>query len=695
MTTPRIHPPGIPTVKNLGMYVQLKATAVQLRSAGQRYRNGGVEFHKRFQGLKPEPANNPVYKAPEGEDLRRSTQPVSDNAWWFGSQIVKLSSILWHFADRAHYWENELRNVQEDAWRFVHSVEGTGDEWTRSAEKVAQNNALIGRVEAALTGRLNDEVETRKQIYALIFVSPRPPDLGQGSNKAKEMPWGSRAKPPSVLDDFIWSTSFGLPQVAALPSWAKTPFAHYFRLGNPIRAALGDMITFIPNQIYHHAQDFAAGKGMSRLQKDLDALEGLAKLVVGIGTFTTPAGIAGFFMRKETPEYLPEGVRNWMDEADKAAIGFVGFDKFGSGDISGGLGTFIANVGGLIATRKLPPGLGLGRGVAMRGSIAGRALTASRFATSTSSMAWRFGRGLDLSSPHLGRSLDATIDGAPLRFIKEEARALSDIRAFGDRGLNGEGIRAVRQAEREDLNTQRAGTDQTTQHYREQAAEARTEKDAARDRYVDTKRADRDYKSDERRRSTVSTEAEHRAQRRRDARVAFGRQARDDATADARAEREAGLVADERKQDANLAAERATEDARTRIRQDADDRNRASVQKREDVEIAIRRKAFDSPLTAQIIGDLKGLLVNANSDVAKSRAADPFADGRPLDEVSDRLQRDLDISREDAEVLVKRFVQARESGVTRANIDALQGRVNGGGLADLLRELDELTRQRQ
>jgi hypothetical protein len=699
MPTPRIHPPGIPTVKNLGMYVQLKATAVQLRGAGQRYRSGGVDFHKRFQDLEP-----PIYKAPEGEDLRRSTQPVSDNAWWFGSQMVKLSDILWHFADRAHYWETELQNVKEDAWRFVHSIEHyEHGEWSSSAEKVAQNNALMGRVEAALTGRLNDEVETRKRIYALIFVSPRPPDLGQGSSQAKQMPWGSRAKPPSVLDNLIWKTSYGLPEwvpgLDALPSWANG----YFRFANPLRTLAGGLLLGGMPLIWHHAEDLATGKIGSRLQKDLEALNGLAQLAVGLSTLSV-AGLAGLAVRKQMPEYLPEGFRNWMDEADKAALGFGGFDKIGEGDILGGLGTFVANVGGLIATRKLPAGLGASVALSRLGRTG--AITAL-------GRTGAIGRGIANSlrlgeHGRFGKGLDAVIDAAPLRFVKDVGRVNVDLPVTKARVAQDFALGQTHRAEREALSATQTAKELGIRQKQQEiaAADARSRREA--DIVKAFKRHDADNDIAENRRIADAerppTPDEIRARQEADTKSEETRDENDKAVAKQRVGHDKAF-AERQAKDAGLRAiQRADEWERLDIRQ-VGDRTAINIERERADELRdAPRKAFDKgtefgdhPVrsTAIALRELNKLKGSALANVDLEHAKDPFEEGRPLDEAADRLQQLPGIDRDEAEDLVKRFVRARHAGATQADIDALQARVNGDGLAGLRRELDELARQRR
>ena len=694
-----IKPQGIPTVRNLNLYVQLKSTAVQLKRGGRGYQSGGGEFHERFQGLRP-----PVYEAPEGEDLRSSTRPVQQHSEDFGWRLQRVSETLWHFADSAWQRENELRLVQSEAVCFVNSIKQTGDEWKRSDELVARNNALVDRVENALAGRLADEVRAHNEIQGLIGGPILPPDGGQGGSSGKEPPWGTREKSPSILDRFIWDTSFGaLPYFEVMPSNVRWLAEHYFRLGNPIRAAVGGLLIGGPNLIYHHVMN-----PTGQLQKDLEALNGIAQLVVGFAMNPTwPLSAVGWdgpaLVKRHLLSYqrIPEGVRNWLTDADKAAASFVGFDKFGKGDYSGAAGTFIANVGSLLLTRKLPAGLGVGKFVEGLGQ-------AGRFAKAASGMNLppNFGKWVDNQMPRVGRGANAFIDGAPLRFIKEESRAITDAGIKAERVADDADLARIQYTEKEGLeNAQAARNRQIEQNQQDLAATvARNHREA--DIVKAFQRQDFDNGlADQRRVADAErppTPDEVRARRQADIEAAVKRDDDDNAVADRRVEVDEDIKRRQVEGATDRAIDQAVERARLGARQEVE-RTTIDVERRHEDDVRkAQRDDFDKgrgfdkdPKRFGVVAfrELRRFFGTSLGAVDSANAADPFTEGRPLDDAADRLQRDLGIDRTEAEALVEQFVRARRSGVTVADIDALERRINGDGLAGLRRELDRLERQ--
>ncbi len=192
-----VDPAGIPQFT--GNLEQLAKDASGLRSAATGIRSGGADVHSRFQML------GAYYIAPEAEDLFSTTEPVMDKADTFAADLETVADALDTFASEVRPLAAKLVSLQEDARKFVASVEGD-DDWTDDGDKTARNNELVADVTATRAAFEAAERRAASKISALVG-GPRFIE-DDGSHKAteqtvmygydadllkqaKDLPWGS------------------------------------------------------------------------------------------------------------------------------------------------------------------------------------------------------------------------------------------------------------------------------------------------------------------------------------------------------------------------------------------------------------------------------------------------------------------------------------------------------------------------
>lgn len=192
-----VDPAGIPQFT--GNLEQLAKDASGLRSAATGIRSGGADVHSRFQML------GAYYIAPEAEDLFSTTEPVMDKADTFAADLETVADALDTFASEVRPLAAKLVSLQEDARKFVASVEGD-DDWTDDGDKTARNNGLVADVTATRAAFEAAERRAASKISALVG-GPRFIE-DDGSHKAteqtvmygydadllkqaKDLPWGS------------------------------------------------------------------------------------------------------------------------------------------------------------------------------------------------------------------------------------------------------------------------------------------------------------------------------------------------------------------------------------------------------------------------------------------------------------------------------------------------------------------------
>ncbi|MCK8680967.1 hypothetical protein [Streptomyces lichenis] len=191
-----ISPGGIPLYT--GDFGELAKAVESLRSDAIGIRSGGRDAHSRFQAVAA------YYVAPESDQLLASTQPVMDKADEFAGAIESLADALETFAAEAKPHADRLKELKQQAFAFVRSVDGD-DDWTEDKEKVDKHEALLDDVAVARAGFKEAERDAANAINALSTVICRPawvPD--DGTHKpgmygesaellkgAKDLPWGS------------------------------------------------------------------------------------------------------------------------------------------------------------------------------------------------------------------------------------------------------------------------------------------------------------------------------------------------------------------------------------------------------------------------------------------------------------------------------------------------------------------------
>ncbi|MGC5412710.1 hypothetical protein ACPXCX_55025, partial [Streptomyces sp. DT225] len=90
-------------------------------------------------------ALDPVYDAPEQEELLDSTIPVRDKADAFADKLESVSGALSGFATTARPLVARMNRLREDAARFV-AENRDDDDWQQDQDKIDENARLVHEV---------------------------------------------------------------------------------------------------------------------------------------------------------------------------------------------------------------------------------------------------------------------------------------------------------------------------------------------------------------------------------------------------------------------------------------------------------------------------------------------------------------------------------------------------------------------
>ncbi|MHC3819471.1 hypothetical protein [Streptomyces sp. DT9] len=188
-----IDPGKIPTFT--GNLANLETHAASLKTTATGIRDTGKDVHTAFQAL------DPVYDAPEQEELLDSTIPVRDRADAFAEKLESVSGALAGFASNARPLVTRMNQLREDAAKFV-ADNKDDDDWQQDQDKIDENARLVDEVGTTWVAFQGIERDAANQITALVggthFV------VDDGSHKAgmygfkegdvkdaDETPWGT------------------------------------------------------------------------------------------------------------------------------------------------------------------------------------------------------------------------------------------------------------------------------------------------------------------------------------------------------------------------------------------------------------------------------------------------------------------------------------------------------------------------
>ncbi|MFD9378715.1 EndoU domain-containing protein [Streptomyces sp. NPDC059999] len=173
----------------------LETHAAALKTTASGIRDTGRDVHNAFQAL------DPVYDAPEQEELLDSTLPVRDKADEFAKKLESVSGALTGFASTARPLVDKMKQLRLDAERFV-ADNKDDDDWQQDQGKIDENARLVREVGVTWVAFQGVERDAANKITALVggthFV------VDDGSHKsgmygfkesdvkdAKETPWGT------------------------------------------------------------------------------------------------------------------------------------------------------------------------------------------------------------------------------------------------------------------------------------------------------------------------------------------------------------------------------------------------------------------------------------------------------------------------------------------------------------------------
>ncbi|MGC5394689.1 hypothetical protein ACPXCP_02925 [Streptomyces sp. DT20] len=188
-----IDPGKIPTFT--GNLANLETHAASLKTTATGIRDTGKDVHTAFQAL------DPVYDAPEQEELLDSTIPVRDRADAFAEKLESVSGALAGFASNARPLVTRMNQLREDAAKFV-ADNKDDDDWQQDQDKIDENARLVDEVGTTWVAFQGIERDAANQITSLVggthFV------VDDGSHKAgmygfkegdvkdaDETPWGT------------------------------------------------------------------------------------------------------------------------------------------------------------------------------------------------------------------------------------------------------------------------------------------------------------------------------------------------------------------------------------------------------------------------------------------------------------------------------------------------------------------------
>ncbi|WP_051893109.1 hypothetical protein [Streptomyces erythrochromogenes] len=173
----------------------LETHAAALKTTASSIRGTGRDVHNAFQAL------DPVYDAPEQEELLNSTLPVRDNADAFATKLESVSGALTSFASTARPLVDKMKQLRIDAEKFVADNKDDED-WQQDQGKIDENARLVREVGVTWVAFQGVERDAANKITTLVggthFV------VDDGSHKAgmygfresdvkdaKETPWGT------------------------------------------------------------------------------------------------------------------------------------------------------------------------------------------------------------------------------------------------------------------------------------------------------------------------------------------------------------------------------------------------------------------------------------------------------------------------------------------------------------------------
>lgn len=173
----------------------LERQATSLKTTASSIRGTGKDTHSAFQAL------DAVYDAPEQEELLGSTVPVRDKADEFAKKLESVSGALTEFASTARPLVSKMKQLREDAERFV-AENKEDDDWQKDQDKIDENARLVREVGTTWVAFQGVERDAANKITSLVggtrFV------VDDGSHKAgmygfkesdvkdaRETPWGT------------------------------------------------------------------------------------------------------------------------------------------------------------------------------------------------------------------------------------------------------------------------------------------------------------------------------------------------------------------------------------------------------------------------------------------------------------------------------------------------------------------------
>ncbi|MFD8997057.1 hypothetical protein [Streptomyces abikoensis] len=201
-----IDPGKIPTFT--GNLEHLQTHASSLKTTAGNIRTTGKDVHNAFQAL------DPVYDAPEQNELLNSTIPVRDKADEFAKKLESVSGALQSFATEAKPLVDKMDRLRGEAQKFV-ADNKHDDDWQKDQKKVDENARLVREVGTTWVAFQGVERDAANKITALVGGTKFVVD--DGSHKAgmygfkesdvkdaKETPWGTVDKREYTGARAVW-----------------------------------------------------------------------------------------------------------------------------------------------------------------------------------------------------------------------------------------------------------------------------------------------------------------------------------------------------------------------------------------------------------------------------------------------------------------------------------------------------------
>ncbi|MEU3354798.1 YwqJ-related putative deaminase [Streptomyces sp. NPDC037389] len=188
-----IDPGKIPTFT--GNLENLETQATSLKTTAGNIRTTGKDVHNAFQAL------DPVYDAPEQNELLNSTIPVRDKADDFAKKLESVGGALQGFATAAKPLVDKMDRLRKEAQDFVAANKDDKD-WQKDQKKVDQNARMVSEVGTTWVAFQGVERDAASKITALVGGTKFVVDDGSHQagmygfkesdvKDAKETPWGT------------------------------------------------------------------------------------------------------------------------------------------------------------------------------------------------------------------------------------------------------------------------------------------------------------------------------------------------------------------------------------------------------------------------------------------------------------------------------------------------------------------------